>query len=492
MIAATLPPRAGFEAWRARARTLMATGVPPEEVAWRTADAPDLFAARAAPLAREDAMAVSRRFVEIARKAVLHRDAERFALLYRVLWRLHRRAVRMSDAADRDVARIEALAKSVRRDEHKMHAFVRFREVETQEGARFVAWFEPQHHIVEESAPFFVRRFAGMVWSIVTPEASAHWDGEELSFGPGGGRGDVPAEDARDADWRAYYRSMFNPARLKVAAMTREMPKHYWRNLPEAQDIVSLIRDSGARAEAMVSAAPTAPKKRAGAAHAMIAPAAMTGAIGAVAERRAPPQSLADLNGALAACRACPLWKDATQVVVGEGATSRPLIAFVGEQPGDQEDLSGRPFVGPAGQVFDRVLRAAGVDRSASYVTNAVKHFKHEVRGKRRLHQRPNAGEVETCRWWVEKEIALVRPTLVVALGATALRSLSAYEGPLDAVRGRTIATREGAALRAVAHPSYVLRLPDAEARDAAFATLVNDLQEARAEALALSRAPAP
>lgn len=435
-----------------------------------------------APAVQTKTPVVSRAFIEIARKAILHSDPNRFALLYRILWRLQQNRTLLEDVADADIVKLHALAKAVRRDEHKMHAFVRFKEID---GPRYVAWFEPQFHILEETADFFVRRFAGMNWSIITPQASAHWDGETLRIGPGGKRSDVPAEDARDDDWRTYYESMFNPARLKVAAMKREMPKHYWRNMPETERIPDLIKSASMRTENMVAATPSTPRKRAGAAHAKIAPEDLPARLEPIAERTTPPASLKDLQRALQSCRACPLWRNATQAVPGEGVEDEPLLALVGEQPGDQEDLAGHPFVGPAGQVLNRALAAAGIDRSELFVTNAVKHFKHEPRGKRRLHQRPNAGEVEICRWWVAHELKLVRPRLIVALGATALQSLSTYKGTLTNAREQTLKTREGAPLRATIHPSYLLRLPDQDAKDEQFERFVADLKKAKSLARA-------
>jgi DNA polymerase len=195
----------------------------------------------------------------------------------------------------------------------------------------------------------------------------------------------------------------------------------------------------------------------------------------------APPASMKALKKALANCRACPLWRGATQAIPGEGNMSEPLLALVGEQPGDQEDLAGRPFVGPAGKVLDRALDAAGIDRGEIFVTNAVKHFKHEMRGKRRLHKRPDRGETEICRWWVKNELALVKPKLVVALGVTALQSLSSHRGSLAAVRGKTLKTREGKPMRATIHPSALLRLPDEADKDEEFARFVADLKKAKA-----------
>jgi len=481
VISANLPPIPTFDDWRNAARNMLAIAAKPDEIVWRTEGETDLFASAPTPNLQPTApIFVPRTFIDVASKAALHSDPQRFALLYLILWRLQENRALMDDAADRDIVHINALAKSVRRDEHKMHAFVRFKEITSAEGPRYVAWFEPQHHIVHATADFFVRRFTGMNWSIITPEASARWDGEKLSFGPGGARTDVPAEDARDDDWRAYYESMFNPARLKVAAMKREMPKLYWRNMPETELIPDLIKSASMRTEDMVAATPSSPRNRAGAAHAKIAPEDLPARLEPIAEHATPPASLKDLQRALQSCRACPLWRDATQAVPGEGATKEPLLALVGEQPGDQEDLAGHPFIGPAGKVLDRALAEADINRGELFITNAVKHFKHEPRGKRRLHMRPNAGEVEICRWWMAHELTLVKPRLVVALGATALQSLSTYKGTLTTAREQTLKTREGAALRVTVHPSYLLRLPDENAKAAEFKRFVADLKNAK------------
>ncbi len=206
-----------------------------------------------------------------------------------------------------------------------------------------------------------------------------------------------------------------------------------------------------------------------------------------IAKHLKPAATLKDLNRALVACRACPLWRDATQAVPGEGQTEAPLLALVGEQPGDQEDLAGKPFVGPAGKVLDRALEAADIDRGEIFVTNAVKHFKHEPRGKRRLHKRPDRSEIEICRWWVKNELEVVQPKLVVALGVTALQSLSLHKGSLTAVRNQTLKTREGRMMRATIHPSALLRLPDEADREAEFKRFVTDLKSAKKVAENLS-----
>ena len=197
----------------------------------------------------------------------------------------------------------------------------------------------------------------------------------------------------------------------------------------------------------------------------------------------APPaitmaRNLASLRKEAVSCRRCPLSGDATQTVFGEGPAPAAMM-LVGEQPGDKEDLAGRPFVGPAGRLLDQALEEAGIDRSTVYVTNAVKHFKNEPRGKRRLHKKPNAGEIEACRWWLEKELTLVRPRLTIALGATAAGVLMQCTVIIGRLRGRAIKTELGA-LWATVHPSYLLRLPDETSRQREFVRFVKDLERAK------------
>ncbi len=190
----------------------------------------------------------------------------------------------------------------------------------------------------------------------------------------------------------------------------------------------------------------------------------------------ASSESLAALREEAAHCRACPLWKDATQTVFGEGP-QHARIMLVGEQPGDKEDLAGLPFVGPAGQMLDRALEEAGVDRTKVYVTNAVKHFKFVPRGKIRLHQKPSTPEIKACRPWYERELALIKPDLVVALGATAAQSVLGKITPINKNRGRLIELADGIKALVTVHPSYLLRLPDEDAKAQEYARFVDDLK---------------
>jgi uracil-DNA glycosylase len=188
--------------------------------------------------------------------------------------------------------------------------------------------------------------------------------------------------------------------------------------------------------------------------------------------------AFARLRTEAAGCRRCPLWRDATQTVFGEGPVDAEMM-LVGEQPGHEEDLAGRPFVGPAGRLLDRALAAAGIDRGTVYLTNAVKHFKHEPRGKRRLHKKPNAGEIEACRWWIDNERRLVRPRAVVALGSTAAGAVLGRPVVIGRVRGKEIAV-DGGSVWITVHPSSLLRLPDRDSRHREFGRFVGDLILAR------------
>jgi DNA polymerase len=188
--------------------------------------------------------------------------------------------------------------------------------------------------------------------------------------------------------------------------------------------------------------------------------------------------SLKTLREEAADCRACPLWKDATQTVFGEGPQAAQVM-LVGEQPGDKEDLAGKPFVGPAGQMLDRALEQAGIDRRQVYVTNAVKHFKFVPRGKIRLHQKPNTSEIRACRQWYERELASFKPMLVVAMGATAAQGVFGKITPINKKRGRLVDLDDGIKALVTVHPSYLLRLPDADAKAREYQRFVDDLKMA-------------
>jgi len=454
-------------AWRDAARALLAAGTPPEEVLW-SFDAPaqtDLFAAPASRPAPAAGVTVPKSFVALADNVCWHADPERFARLYAFLWRLRESPGLMQDRGDRDLARLREMEKNVRRCAHKMKAFVRFRDLAAPGPRRaFAAWFEPTHHTVEPTAPFFTRRFADMDWAIVTPDVTARFEAGQLCFGPGQDRPDLP-KDGAEALWTTYFRNIFNPARVKVSAMTSEMPRKYWKNMPETRAIPELLATAERRAREMAEAAPSLPPLRAGRILERLH-----------ADRGSAAMSFDDLRR-----RAQEENREAQpgygRIVLGEGPQDARLMV-VGEQPGDAEDREGRPFVGPAGQVFDRVAAEAGLDRQAAYVTNAVKRFKFRMRGKRRLHEAPNRGDVDHARWWIAREIELVEPKLILAMGGTAAETLTGQRAGLLKRRGTVEETEFGPILLTV-HPSYLLRLPDPDRRARETELFRQDLEKA-------------
>jgi probable DNA metabolism protein len=256
----TISLESGFESWREQARRLLAAAVPPEEILWTdAAQETSLFLhEETTPYAvTTPPPKVSAAFMDMARTVAAHSDPRRWAVLYRMLWRQTHGGEKhlLGMTTDSDVRLAQQWCKTIARDIHKMHAFVRFRLVGVDEATgreQFVAWFEPEHRIVRLAISYFHKRFVGMDWSILTPMECAHWDGEKLHFTPGVERGAAPDEDALDDLWRTYYRSIFNPARLKTRAMQSEMPKKYWENLPEASIIAGLIADSQTRTHHML------------------------------------------------------------------------------------------------------------------------------------------------------------------------------------------------------------------------------------------------
>ncbi|MFX0545632.1 UdgX family uracil-DNA binding protein [Roseovarius sp. S1116L3] len=454
--------------WRDAARGLLAEGVPPQDVLWNAegqGDAPDLFGGDQQAPTGGGAITVPRSFIALANSVCFHSDPQRYARLYAFLWRLRSAPHLMSDRADPDLAKLRQMEKAVHRCRHKMRAFVRFRELGGAGSNRrsFGAWFEPTHYTLEMNTAFFRDRFADMNWRIVTPDVTAIHEGGAVRLEPGQAAPNLP-EDASEELWLTYFRNIFNPARLKISAMTSEMPRKYWKNLPEAAAIPELIASAPARAREMAEAAPTLPPLRAAAAQAQLA-----------AHKSVWVDQGEGLEAEIRTCTRCPLHCRATQAVCGEGPEDARLM-IVGEQPGDREDLVGRPFVGPAGQLLHRVAQEAGLDRETAYVTNAVKHFKHIPRGRRRIHQRPNAGEVERCKWWLEAEIARTKPALILAMGATAALALTGSGAGITARRGRIERALTGHDVLLTVHPSYLLRLSEEAARARATADFRADL----------------
>jgi DNA polymerase len=446
-----------FEDWRHAARPLLFGGVCAEEIDWRCG--PSVSAEGVEDQGSAE-LRLPRALFGLLEAVAHFRDPGRWELMYRLAWRaLHENRRLLEDQADLDVRSAQAMERAVNRECHKMHAFVRFREVEREGGAKaYFAWFEPEHEILRRAVSFFTKRFTNMEWTIATPDGAAVWERGALRFLDAPALAKRPTQDALESLWRTYYRSICNVSRIAPGAMQREMPQRYWRNLPETAEIPRLVRDGAELFYKRHSEADEA----------------------ALSMARAVQDALARLPAAgegAAACRRCELWRNATQAVSGEGP-SNARIMLVGEQPGDEEDLRGKPFVGPAGKVLDQALDAAGLIRGKLYVTNAVKHFKWEPRGRRRLHRRPDVREISACNVWLQREIDSVRPVVIVALGASAVRALTGATASIGSSRGAALAHASGAQVVCTYHPSAILRAEPGEATRLR-RSLIEDLRSA-------------
>jgi probable DNA metabolism protein len=432
-----------WQGWRLATRLLILAGVEPGELEWsvggRGDDLPE--ASRSLQLPRA--------LVTLASVAIQARDPDRFGLLYSLMWRSHAGEKLLQDEADPDLSLARRMALAVRADAHRMRTNMRFLPVDDNAGggdgahadnaratsSRLLGWFAPAHFVLAANAQLFARRFPDLVFSIVAPDGSAHWDRVALRFGAG-------LRHARDDEtleswWEAHRTRLLDDAVEGTA-------------IPEAEEL---------------DEAPRPPDRP---------------ALGPVVVRSAPDPALIDAAKNASICRRCPLYEPATQTVFGEGPAGAPVM-FLGEQPGDQEDTIGRPFVGPAGQMMDRAMEEAGIDRRMIYVTNAVKHFKFTPRGKRRIHQTPETPEIEACRFWLDVERAQVRPRLLVLMGGTAARAVLRRPVTIGRERGRPIRADDGQTVFVTVHPSYLLRLPDAEAKAREYASFVRDLKTIRA-----------
>ena len=371
--------RRTFEEWRGIARPLLARGLRAEEVDWESSWVPapaekqGLLADSCSTARISAAVAggsattagdvrLSRSLIELLECISHYRHPGRWELMYRLAYRASTENPRLlDDEADRDVRHARSMERAVERECHKMHAFVRFRELPREDGViTWFAWFEPDHDILPRAAPFFANRFSNAAWTIATPDGAAVWESGGLRFIYAPLENQAPRHDAHEALWRTYYRNVCNVARINPRAMRREMPQRYWRNMPETAEIPTLMRDGLGRFAQRHSEVDDRELQT------------------PLSIQRALAQ-LPSFDRGPSACRRCDLWRHATQAVLGFGPATASLL-LVGEQPGDEEDLRGLPFVGPAGKLLDGALREAGLDRAELFITNAVKHFKWEPR----------------------------------------------------------------------------------------------------------------
>jgi uracil-DNA glycosylase len=317
-----------------------------------------------------------------------------------------------------------------------MRTALRFLPVANEDGGtRFLGWFEPTHFVLPANAQLLARRHPRLAWSIVTPDGAAHWDGSSLLFGSG--LRHAADDEALQAWWEQHRRLLLEQATPKIS-------------VPEAEGL---------------DEAPRSPDRP---------------PLGPVVFHSKADTALLRAGKEASACHRCPLYAPATQTVFGEGPADATVM-FVGEQPGDQEDTIGRPFVGPAGQMMDRAMEEAGIDRRLVYVTNAVKHFKFSPRGRRRIHQTPDVPEIQACGFWLDVERVHVRPALLVLMGASAARAVLGRAVTISRERGRVFAMADGQRVFVTVHPSFLLRIPDAAAKASAYEAFVRDLVSIRA-----------
>lgn len=448
-----------FADWRDNARILLAADIPPAVVAWNSRDPQaSLFGDTPLP-APLHSVVIRKEFLPLAQQVAYHRAAEKWAMLYQAAWRLtHGEPHLLHLATDPLVYALYHMEKAVRRDAHKAKAFVRFRKVSEEDGGLFIAWHEPDHLILQKVGPFFARRFADMRWSILTPDECAHWDGEALSFTAGADLSQKPEEDAQEALWRDYYRATFNPARIKVKMMKSEMPVRYWKNLPETQIIADMLDEAPERVKAMLQYTQAMPES----------------AASFVPEHAC----LDELQKAAKGCEGCHLHRTATQTVFGSGPADARLM-LVGEQPGNEEDLQGQAFVGPAGQVLQSALDTLGLERKKLYITNAVKHFKFmKNEAGMRIHRQPSQMEINACLPWLESEIDALKPGVILGLGVTAGKALLGPSFVLGK-HGSRWHDAYAAQTRVTYHPSAVLRAGSAEEKETIYRQMLEDLRAA-------------
>jgi uracil-DNA glycosylase family protein len=374
---------------------------------------------------------LSRALVSLAAQAFQAREAERFGLLYTLVWRAHHGGLDVGDAGDLDLRIARRWALAVRADAHRMRTMVRFARVTVDDQPHFLGWYEPDHFVLEANARFMARREPPGRFTIVTPDGTAHRDQDGLRFGAGLKH---PGDDDTLLAWWDAHRD----------ALLRDA--HAGGGLPEAEELDEVPR----------------PLDRP--------------ALGPVVLAERQTSATRELAREARGCERCALHGPATQTVFGEGPRDARVL-FIGEQPGDQEDLIGRPFVGPAGQLLDEALEEVGIDRRRIMISNAVKHFKFTPRGRRRIHQSPSPREIDICRFWLDAERAAANPALLVLLGGSAGRAVLGRPVTVTRERGRPFSLPDGGTAFLTVHPSYLLRQPDEASRAREYAAFVRDLR---------------
>ena len=448
-----------FEAWRIKARSLLEDKIHFDNIVWQTSTRGSLLDfVSDPPRERASLISIPREFIQEAHIVAAFRDDTTWSLLYRLVYRIvYEKKNLMENPLDDDVLDFRRRMKQVDRDLHKMKAFVRFREIQNDDGFVYMAWHRSDHRVLKFAAPFFKDRFNGMNWVIFTEDESMSWMNNKLSFGPGISQKEAEAYDEMEELWKTYYASIFNPARLKVKMMKQELPVRHWKTLPEAQIIDQLISEAPRRLDEFYEA-----QKR----------SAYEWIPKSVSE-------LSELKAALPSCAACSICSRATAPVFGEGPRDARIV-FVGEQPGNEEDKEGRPFVGPAGKLFMSALEKANLRREDVYVTNAVKAFKWKGVNEMRKYMNPSASEIAACRPWVKSELEMIKPLLLVCLGASAAQSVFGKVMKVGESHGKIFKTSYSDHTIILSHPSAILRAEDPLVKERLWQQLLSGIMQAR------------
>ncbi len=446
-----------FESWRKNARTLLEDKIHFEDVIWQTTTTGSLF-----DFVPDDhrpkpsTITVPREFIKDAAFVSTYNDDSTWSLLYRLLYRIaYEQKNLMDNPLDNDVLDFHRRMKLVGRDLHKMHAFVRFKEIKLNDELLYMAWHRPDHRILKLAAPFFTDRFNGMNWVIFTEDESMSWINNELKFGPGISQREAVAYDETEELWKTYYASTFNPARLKVNMMKSELPVRHWATLPEAELIDGLIKEAPYMVDRFIDTQRTS----------------------AIASIPLNVSSLSELKTALPNCSACTICSKATNPVFGEGPVNADIV-FVGEQPGLEEDIAGSPFVGPAGRLFMQALHEADIKREEVYLTNAVKAFKWKDSDGFKKHVNPSSFEISACRPWVKAELEMIRPKILVCLGASAAQSIFGKVMKVHESSGKVFQTSLSDYTIILPHPSAILRMPNELEKERMLEKFTNDIAD--------------
>lgn len=422
-----------FSDWREKARMLLAENIHYDDVQWTETDDGFIFGEAWTGNNLVSTFRVSREFVELSQVVSAFRDISTWFLLYRSLYRLKENPILLADPLDPDVLELHRRYKLVTRDIHKMKAFVRFKEITEENGSHFMAWHRPDHRIVKLAAPFFKDRFNGMKWTIMTEDETMSWDLHALTFGPGIKKEDAPLSDDKEELWKTYYKAIFNPARIKISAMKKELPVRHWKTLPETELITSLIQEAPDRLETFYESQRENSLSKISA------------------------STIHELNEQLKNCKACGICEKATAPVPGHGP-HHARIMVIGEQPGHEEDLAGTPFIGPSGKLLDEALQLSHNRREDMYLTNAVKGFKYIPKGHTRWHKGASITEIKTCNSWLKKEVEIIKPEIVVCLGRSAALSAIGKMVKIEDTRGKVFETPFSKTTIILPHPASILR----------------------------------